>query len=260
MSTEPMEQVKQFVAAFNEGNLESIQQHIANDFFNYSPTNDEPSATEVTYQLAAALKAALPDLSITVDSLAAEGDLLKGQITFSGTHTGELWGAPGRGNHVTWTVPVTIRFKNGAFAVNFDDLTPPDMLGVARQLNFVPPPEDMDKPPKYPIVIPEFIMQVIFTGQASLKACSHLEQIQVTEPTTDVCEACVALGDEWPALRMCLTCGYVGCCDTSIHKHMKQHYEETGHSLFRSIRMDEGWLWCYEHNAFFPKRILENYR
>jgi uncharacterized UBP type Zn finger protein len=56
---------------------------------------------------------------------------------------------------------------------------------------------------------------------------------------------------------MCLTCGFVGCCDTSKNKHMKAHYEETGHPLFRSIRLQESWVWCYEDNAFFSGKILE---
>jgi hypothetical protein len=41
---------------------------------------------------------------------------------------------------------------------------------------------------------------------------------------------------------------------------MKKHYEATGHPLMRSIRMDEGWMWCYADNAFFPKTTLEKYR
>jgi uncharacterized UBP type Zn finger protein len=55
---------------------------------------------------------------------------------------------------------------------------------------------------------------------------------------------------------MCLICGHVGCCDTSKNKHAFQHFEKTGHPLMRSIRMDEGWVWCYEDNAFFEKSIL----
>jgi uncharacterized UBP type Zn finger protein len=112
----------------------------------------------------------------------------------------------------------------------------------------------MDLPPPHPVVIPEIIFKVIFTGQVADKPCSHLGMVQVTEPTTDVCQQCVESGDIWPALRMCLVCGFVGCCDTSVNKHMKAHYQETGHPIFRSIRMDEGWVWCYEDNAFFEKR------
>jgi CPA2 family monovalent cation:H+ antiporter-2 len=90
--------------------------------------------------------------------------------------------------------------------------------------------------------------------------CPHLADIVVTEPTVDVCAQCVESGDVWPALRMCLVCGNVGCCDTSKNRHAQAHYEETGHPLMRSIRMDEGWMWCYEDNAFFEKRTFEKYR
>jgi uncharacterized UBP type Zn finger protein len=59
---------------------------------------------------------------------------------------------------------------------------------------------------------------------------------------------------------MCLVCGFVGCCDTSTNRHMVGHYEETGHPIFRSIRGDEGWVWCYADDAFFEKPILDGYR
>jgi uncharacterized UBP type Zn finger protein len=116
----------------------------------------------------------------------------------------------------------------------------------------------MDQPTPYPVVVPEFLVRVLFTGQVADKECSHLELIQVTEPLADVCNTCVEMGDIWPALRMCLVCGFIGCCDTAKNKHMKSHYEEKGHPIFRSIRLDEGWIWCYEDNAFFSKDVLEN--
>jgi len=257
---ETIARVQQFVAELNQGNLESIRQYIAADFFTYAPPTDEPSATDVYYDLGSDLKAGFPDLKITVADLKPEGDLLKGRLTLSGTKTGDLWGAPATGQPVTWTTAVSIRSANGTFAVNLDGLALPELLGTLRELDLVNPPDEMDKPPKYPVVIPDFLLKVVFNGQVADKPCSHLADIKVTEPTTDVCEDCVAQGDIWPALRMCLICGYVGCCDTSKNKHMKQHFEKTGHPIFRSIRMDEGWIWCYEDNVFFPKRTLEKYR
>ncbi len=80
--------------------------------------------------------------------------------------------------------------------------------------------------------------------------------IQVADTDVDVCQECVESGDIWPALRMCLVCGYVGCCDTSVKKHMKAHAEATGHPIMRSIRMDEGWGWCYECAAFLTSERL----
>jgi uncharacterized UBP type Zn finger protein len=118
----------------------------------------------------------------------------------------------------------------------------------------------MDKPHEHPVSIPEIILKLIFIGQVGDKNCAHLHMIKVVDTDKDVCEDCVSVGDVWPALRMCLVCGYVGCCDTSKNKHMKQHFQETGHPIFRSIRLDESWVWCYEDDAFFPGKMLDNYR
>jgi len=75
--------------------------------------------------------------------------------------------------------------------------------------------------------------------------CTHLEQIRLTEPTTHVCEDCVKTGDRWVHLRMCLSCGHVGCCDSSKNKHATRHFRATRHPLVRSIEPGESWVWCY---------------
>jgi predicted ester cyclase len=257
---EQISRAQQFVTELNQGNLESIRQFVATDFFAHSPAADEPNATEVYYDLLSDLKAAFPNLNLALENVRAEDDLLRGRLTLSGRQDGALWGAPASGASVTWAVDVALRPINGQFAVKLENLAMPDILGVLRQIDLVPPPEDMDKPPKHPVSVPDILLKVVFTGQVADKPCSHKADIQVTETTVDVCQDCVALGDIWPALRMCLICGYVGCCDTSKHKHMKAHFEQTGHSIFRSIRMDEGWIWCYECNACFTKQTLEKYR
>ena len=82
-------------------------------------------------------------------------------------------------------------------------------------------------------------------------------QVVAVEPETRLCAPCYTGGVNWPALRMCLTCGSVGCCDTSRNKHALKHYEESGHPLIRSIRFDESWVWCYADNAFFEGSILD---
>ena len=106
--------------------------------------------------------------------------------------------------------------------------------------------------PSFPI--PEWILRLMFTGRLKEKRCSHLEMIEVRETELTVCPDCVSLGDDWPSLRMCLVCGYVGCCDTSKNKHMKAHVAETGHPIVRSIDRGEAWIWCYEDNAFISSR------
>jgi uncharacterized UBP type Zn finger protein len=77
------------------------------------------------------------------------------------------------------------------------------------------------------------------------KECTHLNTIEFTEPTTHVCAECVAMGDRWVHLRMCLECGHVGCCDSSKNKHATKHFHSSGHPLIRSIQPGESWVWCY---------------
>jgi len=76
-------------------------------------------------------------------------------------------------------------------------------------------------------------------------ACTHLDQIRDVQPDSRRCEACVALGDTWVHLRMCLTCGRVGCCDSSKNRHASRHAASEGHPIARSVEPGESWRWCY---------------
>lgn len=77
--------------------------------------------------------------------------------------------------------------------------------------------------------------------------CSHLADARAgTLPERlDACPRCVAEGTRWVHLRMCLTCGDVGCCDSSPRRHASAHYRETSHPVMRSIEPGESWRWCY---------------
>lgn len=76
--------------------------------------------------------------------------------------------------------------------------------------------------------------------------CTHLDQITGVTPTTpEGCEECLASGDTWVHLRICLTCGHVGCCDSSKNKHATAHYHNTGHPIIQSYQPGESWRWCY---------------
>jgi len=75
--------------------------------------------------------------------------------------------------------------------------------------------------------------------------CIHLNQINDVIPSTQGCEECLKLGDEWVHLRMCLICGHVGCCDNSKNKHASAHYYQTWHPIIQSIEPGESWRWCY---------------
>lgn len=75
--------------------------------------------------------------------------------------------------------------------------------------------------------------------------CTHRDQIKDVQPRTTGCEECLKIGDEWVHLRMCMTCGKVGCCDNSKNQHATKHFHETGHPIIRSYQPDEDWMWCY---------------
>ncbi|MCB0876772.1 MAG: UBP-type zinc finger domain-containing protein [Solirubrobacterales bacterium] len=77
--------------------------------------------------------------------------------------------------------------------------------------------------------------------------CSHLGQVRVTElpGSVDGCEECLRSGDGWVHLRICLSCGHVGCCDSSPNRHASAHAGESGHPLIRSIEPGEVWSYCY---------------
>ncbi len=79
-------------------------------------------------------------------------------------------------------------------------------------------------------------------------SCDHEFMIEIVEPTSHVCETCSQQGDEWVHLRMCMTCGYVGCCDSSKNKHARKHYLRNDHPIIRSIEPGEDWRYCYIHN------------
>jgi len=53
---------------------------------------------------------------------------------------------------------------------------------------------------------------------------------------------------------MCLSCGSIGCCDSSARKHARRHFDETGHPVIRSIEADEEWAWCYVDRAYLTPR------
>ena len=87
------------------------------------------------------------------------------------------------------------------------------------------------------------------------KKCTHADMIKATRPEHRVagCEECLKIGGRWVHLRMCLTCGKIGCCDNSPNKHARAHWEETGHPLIQSVEKNERWAYCFEDEAIMPE-------
>jgi len=84
--------------------------------------------------------------------------------------------------------------------------------------------------------------------------CSHLavaaRRDRPVEPSAHGCAACIASGSPWVHLRLCLTCGHVGCCDNSPNRHATKHFHSTQHPVIRSYEPGEDWGYCYPDDAF----------
>jgi uncharacterized UBP type Zn finger protein len=85
-----------------------------------------------------------------------------------------------------------------------------------------------------------------------MASCSHLDQILIDPPeSVEGCEDCLRIGARWVHLRVCLTCGHVGCCDSSPNRHASAHVAEAGHPIVRSAEPGEQWCWCYVDQVAF---------
>ncbi len=80
--------------------------------------------------------------------------------------------------------------------------------------------------------------------------CTHLADTTAFAPDAVACPGCEAKDEKWVKLRMCLTCGSVGCCDSSSSQHARAHFDATGHPVMRSIEPGEAWTWCYVDQAY----------
>jgi uncharacterized UBP type Zn finger protein len=84
-------------------------------------------------------------------------------------------------------------------------------------------------------------------GRPTDATCAHLDMIRPVSPSTlDGCEDCLREGSTWVHLRLCLSCGHIGCCDSSPRRHARGHWRTAGHPLVQSFEPGEDWGWCYE--------------
>jgi uncharacterized UBP type Zn finger protein len=89
-----------------------------------------------------------------------------------------------------------------------------------------------------------------------MATCAHLDQILVGRPAAVAgCEECLRSGGRWVHLRVCRTCGRVGCCDSSPNQHASKHAAASGHPIVSSLERGEGWSWCYLDELAF---VLES--
>jgi uncharacterized UBP type Zn finger protein len=84
-----------------------------------------------------------------------------------------------------------------------------------------------------------------------MKGCEHFATAtKDVAPKTNGCEECEAQRrNDWVALRLCLECGHVGCCDSSPGLHATNHFKKTGHPVMVALP-NRPWKWCYVHKTY----------
>jgi len=75
--------------------------------------------------------------------------------------------------------------------------------------------------------------------------CTHLDQIHEVTASADGCEDCLRTGGSWVHLRLCMSCGHVGCCDNSPGRHATAHFHKSKHPIMKTFEPGERWGWCY---------------
>jgi CPA2 family monovalent cation:H+ antiporter-2 len=86
-----------------------------------------------------------------------------------------------------------------------------------------------------------------------VNTCVHLDRVHDVTPSGDGCVECLETGDRWVHLRLCMTCGHVGCCDSSPNKHASRHHAATAHPVVRSFEPGESWGYCFEDDAWVER-------
>ena len=104
----------------------------------------------------------------------------------------------------------------------------------------------IDRPPPEEEADEERVLVAPFRAAGE---CDELADAPMSAvPTfTDGCPDCLREGTRWVHLRLCLSCGNVGCCDSSVSKHAELHFNRTEHPVMRSFEPGEAWRWCYVH-------------
>lgn len=84
-----------------------------------------------------------------------------------------------------------------------------------------------------------------------MENCKHISEIKDVTPSAAGCEDCLKIGASWVHLRLCETCGHVGCCDSSPNHHATKHFYDTNHPIVKSFEKGEDWGYCYVDDMFY---------
>jgi len=131
--------MRRFYEEISKGNLAVVDELVAADLIEHSPfVPGQAPGRQGTLDLFTMIRAAFPDLRVTVEDMVAEGDKVVARGTFSGTHKGEFMGIAPTGKQMTVGLIEILRIAGGKMVEHWNVV---DSLGMMQQLGVVPPPE-----------------------------------------------------------------------------------------------------------------------
>ena len=131
--------VRRFWGVWEEGNLDLVDELLASDYTNHSPaTPDQPTDLEGVKAVVSMFRSGMPDLSVVIEDMIAEGDKVVVRYTLEGTHEGELFGVPPTGQRLSIKSISVERVSDGKIREHWR-IT--DSLDMMQQLGVIPMPE-----------------------------------------------------------------------------------------------------------------------
>jgi steroid delta-isomerase-like uncharacterized protein len=137
MSEENKAIVRRWVEAFNEGNLEAVDELLTDSYVRHDPNSPEVRGPEEEKQLIAMYRAAFPDLHFSVEDMVAEEDRVATRLSISATHKGELLGIPPTERRLSFTAMEHYRLSEGRIEEQWVNV---DTLGMMQQIGAIPAP------------------------------------------------------------------------------------------------------------------------
>ena len=133
-SAENKEQFRRtYEEVLNQGDVSGVEELIAPAFINHEAPPGRDRGPESMRGLATMLRTAFPDLRFEIHELVAEGDIVAGRLTMSGTHDGPLMGMPPTGRSVRQDHMHFVRYKDGKAVEHWgvrDDLGMMEQMGL----------------------------------------------------------------------------------------------------------------------------------
>src|SRR5262245_53802730 len=84
-------------------------------------------------------------------------------------------------------------------------------------------PHQTTRPPPGSMPATRLAISVDDSGYPASVECGHIDTIRDVTPSAPGCEECLETGSWWVHLRLCMSCGHVGCCESSPNKHASMH-------------------------------------